>query len=135
MLVLGAWCSVLRARSTPTPSTEHQALSTFAYTPLHANSGLIAPGVCALAVAYFLTAGQLEQRAIASQAPAVATGQALRHRVDRGLLMSDVRALASPALEGRRTSSPGGLRRDSRSSIGSKRSASPRLAHRAISRL
>jgi acetylornithine deacetylase/succinyl-diaminopimelate desuccinylase-like protein len=71
---------------------------------------LIVPGLCALAVAYFLTAGRLEQGAIASQAPAVATGEALRHCVDRALLMSDVRALASPAFEGRRTSSPGGLK-------------------------
>jgi hypothetical protein len=71
---------------------------------------LIAFGVCALAFAYFLTAGRLEQGAIASQAPAVAAGEALRHHVDRVLLMSDVRALASPAFEGRRTSSPGGLK-------------------------
>ncbi len=71
---------------------------------------LIAPGTVALLFAYVLAAGRLEQRAIAGQVPAVATGEAVRHHVDRDQLMSDVALLASPAFEGRRASTPGGLK-------------------------
>jgi hypothetical protein len=71
---------------------------------------LIALGVVALLFAYVQAAGRLEQRAIAAQSPAAASGEAIRRHVDRDLLMSDVALLASPAFEGRRTSSPGGLK-------------------------
>jgi hypothetical protein len=71
---------------------------------------LIALGVVALLFAYVQAAGRIEQRAIAAQTPAVATGAAVRHHVDRDVLMSDVTLLASSAFAGRRTSSPGGLK-------------------------
>jgi Peptidase family M28 len=71
---------------------------------------LIGLGIVASLFAYVLVAGRLEQRAIAGQAPAVATGEAVRHHVDRDRLLSDVTELASPAFEGRRTSTPGGLK-------------------------
>jgi hypothetical protein len=71
---------------------------------------LSALGIVVLLFGYFQAAGRLEQRAIAIQSPAAATGEAVRHSVDREQLMSDVRLLSSPAFEGRRTSSPGGLK-------------------------
>jgi Peptidase family M28 len=71
---------------------------------------LIALGIVALLFAYVQAAGRLEQRTIAAQSPTVATGEAVRHHVDRDLLMSDVTLLASPAFEGRRTSTPGGVK-------------------------
>jgi Peptidase family M28 len=71
---------------------------------------LIPLGVVVLLFAYVEAAGRLEQRAIALQSSAVAAGDALRHRVDRDQLMSDVALLASPPFEGRRTSTPGGLK-------------------------
>ena len=71
---------------------------------------LVALGTVALLSAYVFAAGRLEQAAIAGQSPAVATGDAVRHHVDRDQLMADVRLLASPPFEGRRTSTPGGLK-------------------------
>jgi hypothetical protein len=71
---------------------------------------LIALGTVVLLSVYVWTAGRLEQRAIAGQSAAVTTGEAIRHHVDRDQLMSDVTLLASPAFEGRRTSTPGGLK-------------------------
>jgi hypothetical protein len=71
---------------------------------------LFALGAVVLVFGYVLAAGRLEQRAIAGQAPAVATGESVRHHVDRDQLMADVAQLASPAFEGRRTSTPGGLK-------------------------
>ena len=65
-------------------------------------------GLVALLAAYIHTAGRLEQRAIASQSPTAATGEAVQHHVDRDQLMSEVGQLASAAFEGRRASTPGG---------------------------
>lgn len=62
-------------------------------------------------VALYLTAAtRIEQRAIAAQAPVVATGPAIARHVDRAQLMKDLRWLADPALEGRLTGSPGGVK-------------------------
>ncbi len=71
---------------------------------------LAAFSLLAAAFVYFQGATSFEQRAIASQAPAVAgPGTAIRH-VDRAQLMRDLATLADPALEGRRTSTAGGLK-------------------------
>jgi Peptidase family M28 len=73
-------------------------------------SRLLALGIVALLFAYVQAAGRVEQRAIAAQSPVAASGDAIRHNVDRDRLMSDVTLLASPVFEGRRASSPGGLK-------------------------
>lgn len=67
----------------------------------------IAVGILAGSIA---TAGRAEREAIAAQAPVVATGSAVARHVDRTQLMQDMRALADPALEGRLTGAPGGLK-------------------------
>jgi hypothetical protein len=77
---------------------------------VRASRRLVGLFLVAVVFVYFRIATRLEQGAIASQAPVVASGDTIRHRVDRGQLMSDVRVLASPAFEGRRASSPGGLK-------------------------
>lgn len=48
--------------------------------------------------------------AVAILATQVASGPAVARHVDRGQLMNDLRALADPALEGRGTGTPGGLK-------------------------
>jgi hypothetical protein len=64
----------------------------------------------AVAFGYGSVATRFERGRIAAQAPQVAASAAAVHRVDRPALMADLRAIADPALEGRRTGSPGGLR-------------------------
>lgn len=78
--------------------------------PPRARRALIALTVAGGAFLYLKGATHFEQRAIAAQAPAVATGTAVARHVDREQLMKDLRALSDPALEGRRTGAPGGLK-------------------------
>jgi len=75
-----------------------------------ARRALIAVTLVGSAFLYLKSATYFGQQAIASQAPVVATGQAVARHVDRQQLMNDLRALSDPALEGRRTGAPGGLR-------------------------
>ena len=80
--------------------------------PSRAPRALIALTILGGGGAFFYLKGatHFEQQTIAAQAPMVATGPAIARHVDRGQLMRDLRALADPALEGRRTSAPGGLK-------------------------
>lgn len=64
--------------------------------------------VAAVAAAYAAVATRVERRALAAQAPPVRTSSAV-HRVDVHRLMADVTTLSSPAFEGRRTGTRGGL--------------------------
>jgi hypothetical protein len=63
-----------------------------------------------LVVAYLAVRTSVEQRAIAAQSPAVADDTSAARRVDRTALLHDLRALADPALEGRRTGTDGSRR-------------------------
>lgn len=65
--------------------------------------GLVGVFVLSVRVATYL-----EQRAVVTPAPGVATGAAIAHDVDRAELMADLRQLASAEFEGRRTGSSGG---------------------------
>ena len=78
--------------------------------PSRARRALIAATLLGSAFLYFKGATYFGQQAITAQAPAVATGQAVTRHVDRAQLMKDLRALSDPALEGRRTGAPGGLK-------------------------
>ena len=78
--------------------------------PSRAKRALVAVTILGGAFLYLKGATHFEQRAIAAQAPSVAAGQAVAHHVDRAQLMNDLRTLADPALEGRRTGEPGGLK-------------------------
>jgi hypothetical protein len=79
----------------------------------------LALGVIAAAAIYASVATRVERSAIAAQRPAVAA--AAPSRIDRDQLMRDVRTLAAPAFEGRRTGSTGSLaaRRFIRDAFGS----------------
>jgi hypothetical protein len=59
---------------------------------------------------YGAVATRVERGRIAARARQVARVAPHAHRVDRATLMADLRALADPSLEGRRTGSPGGVR-------------------------
>ncbi len=78
--------------------------------PSRAKRVLIALTIFGVTFLYLKGATQTEKQAIAAQAPTVAAGQAVAHHVDRAQLMNDLRSLADPALEGRRTGEPGGLK-------------------------
>jgi Zn-dependent M28 family amino/carboxypeptidase len=71
---------------------------------------LIVLTLIAVAAIYTKGATHFEQQTIAAQAPVVATTSAAARHVDRELLMKDIRTLADPALEGRRTGTAGGLK-------------------------
>jgi hypothetical protein len=64
----------------------------------------------AAGLTYGSLATRFERGRIAARAQQVTRAAAPAHRVDRAALMTDLRALADPSLEGRRTGSPGGLR-------------------------
>jgi len=68
---------------------------------------LTAVGVIAV---YLTIATHVERQTIAARAPTAATRTAVARHVDRAQLMQDLRALADPALEGRLTGAPGGLK-------------------------
>jgi hypothetical protein len=68
-----------------------------------------AVALVAASVAYWQAATWIEGRAIDAQRPLRADGTAPRY-VDRDRLMADVSLLASPAMNGRRTGTPGGLK-------------------------
>ena len=78
--------------------------------PSRAKRALIAFTVLASGLVYLKGATHFEQQAITAQAPAVATAPAVARYVDREQLIKDLRALSDPALEGRRTGTPGGLK-------------------------
>jgi hypothetical protein len=64
----------------------------------------------AVAFGYGSIATRFERGRIAAQTQQIAARAVAVHRVDRAALMADLRAIADPALEGRRTGAPGGLR-------------------------
>src|SRR6188508_2636758 len=64
----------------------------------------------ASAAGYIAVCTSLERARIRRQAPSPAATALAARRVDRAALMTDLRALADPALQGRRTGTPGGLR-------------------------
>ena len=64
----------------------------------------------ASAAGYIAVCTSLERARIRRQAPSPAATALAARRVDRAALMADLRALADPALQGRRTGTPGGLR-------------------------
>src|SRR6185503_6845771 len=78
--------------------------------PSRAKRALIALTILGGSFLYLKGATHFEQQTIAAQVPAVAVGQAVAHHVDRTQLMNDLRALADPAFQGRRTGEPGGLK-------------------------
>ena len=78
--------------------------------PSRARRALIVITVMGGSFLYLKGATHFEQQAIAAQAPTVAAARDVAHRVDRARLMNDLRALADPALEGRGTGAPGGLK-------------------------
>lgn len=71
---------------------------------------LIVPIVLALAAGYYHLAGKAERERIAPVLPFAQTLPADAPVVDSAQLMRDVSTLASPAFEGRRTGTPGGLK-------------------------
>jgi len=78
--------------------------------PSRARRALVALTILGGGVLYLRGATHFEQQTIAAQAPMVAAAPAVAHHVDRAQLMNDLRALADPALEGRRTGTAGGLK-------------------------
>jgi acetylornithine deacetylase/succinyl-diaminopimelate desuccinylase-like protein len=71
---------------------------------------LVALSIAGAAFLYLQGATWLERGAIAAQAPAAATGEAVARYVDRERLMRDLATLANPDLGGRRTGSEGGIK-------------------------
>jgi Peptidase family M28 len=78
--------------------------------PSRAKRALIVLMILGGSFIYLKGATHFEQQTIAAQAPSAAAGQAVARHVDRGQLMNDLRTLGDPALEGRRTGEPGGLK-------------------------
>ena len=78
--------------------------------PSRAKRALIGLTILGGSFLYLKGATHFEQQTIAAHVPAVAVGEAVAHHVDRTQLMDDLRALADPAFEGRRTGEPGGLK-------------------------
>lgn len=78
--------------------------------PPRAQRALIALTILGSSALYLKRTTDVEQQALAAQAPMVAAGPAVARHVDREQLMKDLRALADPALEGRGTGAPGGLK-------------------------
>ena len=78
--------------------------------PSRAKRALIVLTILGGCFLYLKGATHFEQQTIAAQVPPVAAGQAVARHVDRTQWMNDVRTLGDPALEGRRTGEPGGLK-------------------------
>jgi hypothetical protein len=66
--------------------------------------------VLALAAVYLAVCTSLERTRIRRQAAAAVVATRARRHVDRAALLNDLRTLGDPALQGRRTGTPGGLR-------------------------
>jgi hypothetical protein len=71
---------------------------------------LIVLSIVALSCLYLSMATWNERRRIAAEPRAAAPAEAVAHSVDRSRLMSDVRRLADPGMQGRRTGTEGGRR-------------------------
>lgn len=71
---------------------------------------IVIPLLLALGAGYYHLAGKWEAARIATALPTVQVKPADAAAVDSAQLMRDVSTLASPAFEGRRTATPGGLK-------------------------
>jgi hypothetical protein len=70
----------------------------------------IGVAVVLAATTYGAVATRIEQRALRQQSAAISVAAATSRRIDAASLMRDVRALAAPEMEGRRTGSEGNRR-------------------------